>query len=72
VRLSCDDHMILEGHFVSEAGDICSKWCSDGGLGCNHVRSKVSSQVRLGLIQGTDRVGEVLRGVSEVTLMGLM
>jgi len=26
----------------------------------------------IGLIQGTDRVGEVLRGVSEVTLMGLM
>jgi len=64
--------MILEGHFVSEASDVCSKWCSDGGLGCDHARSKVSSWVRLGLIQGTDQAREVLRGVSEVTLMGLM
>jgi len=69
VQLSHDDPVTLEGHFVSEASDVCSKWCSDGG---NHARSKVSSQVRLGLIQGTDQVGEVLRGVSEVTLMGIM
>ena len=72
MQLSHDDHMILEGHSVSEASEVCSEWCSGGGLGCDHARSKVSSWVRSGLIQGTDQVGEVLRGVSEVILMGLM
>ena len=71
-QLSHDDHVILEGHSVSEAGEVCSEWCSGGGLGHDHVGSKVSGWVQSGLIQGTDKVREVLRGVGEVTLMGLM
>ena len=58
-QLSHNDHVILEGH-------------SGSGLGCNDARPKGFSWVQLGQIWGTNQVGGVLRGVGEVTLMGLM
>src|SRR5882724_8019284 len=67
---SCAVHMILEGCYISEVMSSRSDWSSDGGLGCNGVRPKGSSRVRLEPISGTKQVGEVLRGVGEVTLMG--
>ena len=64
--------MILGGHYIPVVMGAQSNWSSGGGLGCDGVRPKGSSQVQLELISGTEQVMEVLRGVSEVTLMGLM
>ena len=60
--------MILEGCYISEVMGGHSNWGSDGGLGCDGMRSKGSSQVWSELICGTEQVREVLRGVVEVTL----
>ena len=62
--------MTLEGHYVSEVVEGCSNWRSDEGLGCDGMRSNGSSRVQSGPIHGTKLVGEVLRGVGEVMLMG--
>jgi len=47
-----------------------TNWSSDGGLGCDGMMPAGSSWIRSGLICGTNQVGEVLKGVREVTLMG--
>ena len=44
-QLSCDDHVILKGHSVSEAGEACSDWGFGHGLACDRDRSKGSSWV---------------------------
>jgi len=43
--LSCDDHVILEGCYISEVVMGGSTWSSGHRLGCNKVRSKGSSWV---------------------------
>jgi len=43
---------------------------SDSDLGCNGMRSNGFSRVQSGPIRETEQVGEVLRGVGEVTLTG--
>jgi len=67
---SCAVHVILEGCYISEVMGGHSDWSPDSGLGCDGVRPKGSSQVQLEPISGTEQVGEVLRGVGEVTLTG--
>ena len=66
-QLSHDDHMILESRCIPEVMYGYANWGFDGELKCDRMRS---SRIRLGPIRETEQVGEVLRGVSEVTLMG--
>ena len=70
VRLSHDDHVILEGCYIPNVMGGHTDWSSDGGLGCDGMMPTGSSWILLGLIYGTDQVREVLRGVGEVMLMG--
>ena len=44
VQLSGDDHMILDGCYVSEVRKDCSNWSSGYGLGCDRDRPKGSNQ----------------------------
>jgi len=67
---SHDDHVILEGCYIPDVMGGHTDWSSDGGLGCNGMMPTRSSRIRSGPICGTNQVGEVLRGVSEVTLTG--
>ena len=66
-RLSHDDHVILESHYIPKVMYGCADWESDGELKCDRMRS---SRIRLGLIRETEQVREFLRGVGEVMLMG--
>ena len=70
VRLSCDDHVIVESCCIQEGMCGCANWGSDGDLGCNGMSSHGFSQVQSGPIHETKQVGEVLRGVGEVMLTG--
>src|SRR5882724_7430975 len=48
VQSSRVDHVILEGCYISEVMGGHSDWGSDGGLGCDGMRSKGSS---LGMVR---------------------
>ena len=67
---SHDDHVILEGHYVTEVMGSHSILSSDSGLGCDGMRPNGSSRVWSELISGIEQVREVLRGVGEVMLKG--
>ena len=69
-RSSRDDHVIVESCCIPEGMCGCTDWGSDGDLGCDGMRFKWFSWVRLGPTLETKQVREVLRGVGEVTLMG--
>ena len=50
-QVSRDDHVILEGHSISEAGKACSDWGFGHGLKCDRDRCKGSSCVWSELIR---------------------
>jgi len=62
--------VILEGCYIPEIMCGHVNWCSDGGLGCDGMRPM--GPVRYDWTDPWDQTGQggVLRGVSEVTLMG--
>jgi len=67
---SHDDHVILEGHYVTEVMGGHADWSSDGGLGCDGMRSNGPGRIWSEPIHETEQVGELLRGVGEVRLTG--
>jgi len=64
VQLSCDNHMILDGCSISEAGEGYSDWGFDHGLGCNRDRPRDP----VGVIGTIHVASGVLNEVSGVNL----